>query len=108
MYITHEHYENSMSWANSYVSVYDTLEEAKNEMSDSIRCHISRCDKADMDRMIDLLSAIESDETQYEAKVWDFVMTYSKRGYYIHDKFEEDEYHFLILDTEKWDRFNDF
>lgn len=110
MYITHQHYENSMSWANSYVRVFKTIEEAENEMYDTIYCCLAHCEKETMDKIVELLKDYYHKKKDYEYNtVIDWFSIENEAGYYyITDEYEEDEYKFKILDTECQELANDF
>ena len=87
MYITHQFYDNFASWANSYVCTYKTLQEAKNEMYDSILTSISKTEKEDMEKIIKILKSRTNE-------------TCDNTSYYIVDNYWEDRYYFDIIDTD--------
>lgn len=108
MYITHNFYENSMSWANSYVQVWQTIEEALGEMYDTIKKSISHCEPETASKIVQLLKDRLSWEAQTEKDIVDwFVIRTNGRSYEIEDKYWEDVYRFAILDPSK-DKYSQF
>ena len=99
MFITHNFYDNSMSWANSYVQVFSTLQDAKNEMYDTIYSSISHCEKETMEKFIELLKNAKSKDSIIEETVEDFFIGYTEKWYEIRDNYDEDRYFFAIIDT---------
>ena len=107
-YVTHEMNDNCMSGANSYVNIFFTLEEAKQEMYDSICNHIAHCEEATMQKMIDRLKWFFAGDDSVEEIIGEFKMVYSDSHYSIRDENNEDQYHFAILDIKKWERSSSF
>jgi c-di-AMP phosphodiesterase-like protein len=108
MYICHQFYDNSMSWANSYVEAFFSEKDAKNEMYNSIISCISHCEKETMDRMIELLKTHTEWDSTIEETVDGFTIAYTEFEYEIRDNYEEDQYHFMILNTEEWELASQF
>ena len=104
MFITHQHYENSVIWACSYVEVFNTFQDAKQNMIDTVYNCLSHCEKDTMDKIANFLNTYHDMETTID----DFVVKKFEHWYYITDKFNEAIYHLRILDTDAGDVSSDF
>ena len=103
MFITHQFYDNSMSGANSYVMVYKTLQQAKNEMYNTIYTSLAHCEKETMEKFVKLLKEAISEDSVIEETVDNFTIAFTSTQYEIRNNYDEDRYFFCILDTDKED-----
>jgi hypothetical protein len=97
-----------MSGANSYVQAFNSLQEAKDEMYDTIRSCLSRCEPGTMDKFIELLKGAESEDNTIEETVDTFTIAFTSTQYEIRDNYDEDRYFFAILDTDNDERYSQF
>ena len=107
-YVTHEMYNTCIAGANSYVTIFHSLEEARQEMYDSIYNHIAHCEEATMQKMVDRLKWFFAGDDSVKEIIDGFKMRYSDSYYHIIDENNEDQYHFAILDIKKWAAFSLF
>lgn len=98
MFVSHQFFDNTVSWSNSYVTVFKTLQWAKTEMICSIKNCISHCEKDTMKKMIELIISHPWWHNAIEETVDDFTISYTEFGYEIVGS-DYDVYFFRILDV---------
>jgi hypothetical protein len=103
MFVVHQFYENSQSWANSRVECFNVLEEAQECMCDTILdnyksvSNISWMEKEDALEVVKILR--ERTHETIEETVWEFTVQCDDMWYYLVDNYGEDQYHCQIIDT---------
>ena len=96
-YITHFFYENSRSWANSYIKQHRTLQGAKEYMRDTIFTSVAWMDRVDMEVLSSLLEDCQPADSDKKIHLHWFEMIYSELSYELNSEWHEDIYRCKII-----------